>query len=122
MKAIEIHPDGTIYELDYETFEDLRSAVGGYVTVINLLSKNGKATMLVDEDGYAKRLNPNPTANIIAGVHAENIPDYVYFNLVGTAVITGEQKESSVNEKQWTDKDFTTEDYNALMAYGTKED
>ena len=59
-----IQVDGTTYELEEPTLQNLQKVVGGYVEVLNLGS--GKY-MVVNEEGLLQKLPPNPSASKLWG-------------------------------------------------------
>lgn len=87
MKAIRIKPNEMpeVIELEH-SLESLQAEVGGYIEVVNL----HLCDMYLNEEGIAKRLPPNPTADSYARARLAREGRILLGNkILGTAILLG---------------------------------
>lgn len=81
IKAVIVHPDGTVENTEIEhDYKSYQAVVGGYIEGVI----GSTATMYVNEEGLLMGLPPNPLATLFA----QRILDRSVV-LVGTALILG---------------------------------
>lgn len=84
MKALKFE-GVTVSEIEIDnTLEALQKAVDGYIETVTLIQ--GRAVMIVNEEGLLRGMSPNPIASLAAGTQ-----------IVGPAVVVG------VNGEEFTD-------------------